>query len=127
MTTALALLPFVPSGPDFERALDFFSDLGFELQWRNGGLAGLRQGGAAFILQHIDIPEWQNNQMLTLDVDDLDGYWSEIVGKQLPERYAGARIKEPTQYPWGREVHIIDPAGVCWHIRQGAEPPRPDA
>jgi hypothetical protein len=19
----------------------------------------------------------------------------------------------------GREVHLIDPAGVCWHVRQG--------
>ena len=21
---------------------------------------------------------------------------------------------------WGREIHIIDPAGVCWHFRQSA-------
>jgi hypothetical protein len=28
------------------------------------------------------------------------------------------RTKRPTDFPWGREVHIIDPAGVCWHVRQ---------
>ncbi len=124
MTTGIALLPFVPSGPDFAQALDFFGELGFELQWRNAGLAGLRFGAAAFLLQDIDIPEWQRNQMLVLEVDDLDGYWTEIAGKSLPERFAGARLKEPTDFPWGREVNLIDPAGVCWHVRQA---PRPEA
>jgi uncharacterized glyoxalase superfamily protein PhnB len=28
-----------------------------------------------------------------------------------------ARAREPTDYPWGqREVHLVDPAGVCWHF-----------
>jgi hypothetical protein len=118
MPTATALIPFVPSGPDFEQALAFFAELGFTAQWRNEGLAGLRFGAAAFMLQEIDVPEWQQNQMLTLEVDDLDAYWRHLAGKQLPERYAGVRLKEPMDYPWGREVHIIDPAGVCWHVRQ---------
>ncbi len=118
MTTALALKPFVPSGPDFERAIAFFAELGFELQWRNAGLAGLRRDAAAFMLQDIDVPEWQKNQMLTLEVDDLEGYWKEIAGKELGTRFPGVLLKEPTDYPWGREVHIVDPAGVCWHVRQ---------
>jgi hypothetical protein len=121
VTTAVALLPFVPSGPDFELALAFFSDLGFAIEWRSGGLAGLRFGAAAFMLQDIDVPEWQKNQMLTLEVDDLDGYWRDIAGKDLAGRFAGVRLKEPSVYPWGREVHIIDPAGVCWHVRQGRQ------
>lgn len=120
MTTVVALLPFVPSGPDFARALDFFSELGFEVQWRDGGLAGLRRGGAAFMLQDIDVPEWQKNQMLTIVVDDLDGFWQEIAGKDIETRFSGVRLKEPKDYPWGREVHIVDPAGVCWHVRQTA-------
>jgi uncharacterized glyoxalase superfamily protein PhnB len=118
MVNATALIPFVPSGPDFEQALAFFAELGFATRWRNGGLAGLRFGGAAFMLQDIDVPEWQKNQMLTLEVDDLDAYWQQIAGKQLDSRYAGVRLKEPTDFPWGREVNIIDPAGVCWHVRQ---------
>ena len=84
MVNATALIPFVPSGPDFEQALAFFAELGFAATWRNGGLAGLRFGGEAFMLQDIDVPEWQ----------------------------------KPTDFPWGREVNIIDPAGVCWHVRQ---------
>jgi hypothetical protein len=70
------------------------------------------------MLQDINVPEWQSNQMLVLAVDDLDLYWREIDALDLPGKYPGVRIKPPTEYPWGREVHVIDPAGVCWHIRQ---------
>jgi len=115
---ATALHPFVPAGSDFTRALAFFTELGFETLWKHDGLAGLRYGAAFFFLQEIDVPAWQKNQMLTLEVDDLDGYWSEIEAKDLARRFEGARLKAPAEYPWGREVHIVDPAGVCWHIRQ---------
>jgi len=108
MVNASSLIPFVPSGPDFEQALAFFAELGFAAQWREGGLAGLRFWDAAFMLQDIDVPEWQKNQMLTLEVDDLDAYWTQIAGKDLETRFAGARLKEPTDFPWGREVNIID-------------------
>ena len=57
MTTALALLPVDPSGPDFERTIAFFAELGFKLQWRNAGIAGLRRDAAAFMLQDTDVPE----------------------------------------------------------------------
>lgn len=115
------LYPFVPSGRDFDVALDFFAELGFEKQWQHDGLAGLRFGGAYFMLQSIDVPEWQKNQMLTLEVSDLDAYWSEVDAKDLAARFSGVRMKAPTDFPWGREVHIIDPAGVCWHVRQAAK------
>jgi predicted enzyme related to lactoylglutathione lyase len=117
-TKATALHPFVPSGPDFGLALAFFAELGFEKAWEHDGLAGLRWGGACFMLQSIDVPEWQKNQMITIEVDDLDGYWAELERKDLAARFAGVKLKPPTDFPWGREVHIIDPAGVCWHIRQ---------
>ena len=119
MTThATTLYPFVPSGPDFERSLRFFGELGFEVKWRQEGLAGLRQGGAFFLLQEIDVPQWQENQMLVLEVADLDAYWSELDAKNLPAAFAGVKLRPPTRFPWGRELHVIDPAGVCWHVRQ---------
>jgi uncharacterized glyoxalase superfamily protein PhnB len=115
---ATGLIPFVPSGVHFDVALTFFAEIGFETAWRQGGLAGLRFGAAQIMLQDIDVPEWQKNQMLTLEVDDLDAYWQAIAAKQLETRFAGVRARAPTDFPWGREVHIIDPAGVCWHVRQ---------
>lgn len=119
-TRATTLYPFVPSGPEFARSVAFFNALGFETVWRNEGLAGLRFGGAYFLLQDVDVPEWQTNQMVTFEVDDLDAYWSELDAKQLPAEFPGVRLVAPREFPWGRELHIIDPGGVCWHVRQAA-------
>jgi hypothetical protein len=112
----------VPSGPDFRLALAFLAELGFAKEWEHDGLAGLRWDAAYFLLQDIDVPEWQKNQMITFEVEDLDSYWSEIEPKQLPAKFPGARLRPPTDFPWGREIHIIDPGGVCWHVRQASRP-----
>jgi hypothetical protein len=100
-----ALYPFLPSGPDFATSLRFFQELGFEKCWENGGIAGLRF----------------KDQMITYEVDDLDAYWSAIEELRLADRYTGVKLKQPTDYPWGREIHIIDPSGVCWHVRQSKD------
>ena len=115
---ATALIPFVPSGTDFNVALAFFADLGFETTFKNDDLAGLRFDRAEFLLQNYHLQAWAENQMIVLEVDDLDAYWAEIDALDLPAKYPGVRTKEPTDFPWGREVNIIDPAGVCWHIRK---------
>ena len=115
---ATALYPFVPSGPRFETSIAFFAELGFAKQWQHEGLAGMRFGAAYFILQNIDVPEWQRNHMITFEVSNLDAYWSRLEIKQLERRFDGVKLKAPTDYAWGREVDIIDPGGVCWHVRQ---------
>jgi len=122
-TKATALYPFVPSGPDFQLALAFLAELGFAKQWEHDGLAGLRWGGAYFLLQDIDVPDWQRNQMITFEVDDLEAYWAEIERKDLPATFPSAKLRPPTDFPWGREIHIVDPGGVCWHVRQARLPP----
>lgn len=117
-TQATALYPFVPSGKDFPKAISFMKALGFEEQWNAGGYAGLRFGGAYFIMQSIDAPQWAEMQMVVYEVDDLDAYWAELHSKNLQTAFPGTRINPPKDFPWGREVHLTDPAGVCWHVRQ---------
>ena len=117
-TLATTLYPFVPSGPRFQRSLDFFAAIGFETEWRHEGLAGLRFGGAYFMLQDIDVPEWQKNQMITFEVVDLEAYWAELEAQDLARQFAGVSLRPPTDFPWGRETHFIDPGGVCRHVRQ---------
>jgi predicted enzyme related to lactoylglutathione lyase len=118
MATATTLYPFVPSGASFPTALAFFAELGFEKTWEHDGYAGLRFGGAYFILQDANVPEWQTNQMIVFEVDDLEAYWRAVDAKNLPSKFSGVKTRPPTDFPWGREVHIIDPGGVCWHVRQ---------
>jgi len=118
MTEALGLVPFVPSGRDFEASRALFRALGFEELWAADDYVGFRSGGAKFILQKFDNKEFASNLMIRVDVPDLDAWWAETEAKQLESRFPGLRIKPPTQFPWGRESHFIDLAGVCWHVGQ---------
>lgn len=116
--SARSLRPFVPSGKDYAAARRLFGDLGFEEIWENDGYAGFKNGGAEFVLQRFDDSHFASNLMVRVDVDDLEHWWNEVSGKRLEVTYPGVRIKPPLDYPWGREVHLIDLAGVCWHIGQ---------
>jgi uncharacterized glyoxalase superfamily protein PhnB len=111
------LKPFIPSGRDFARSKAFFRDLGFELRWEVEGLAEFSLGGAVFLLQDFHNKEMQENLMMFVSVDDLDAWWQHLQASGVLDKYEGVRAKKPTVYPWGqREVHLIDPAGVCWHF-----------
>ena len=55
--------------------------------------------------------------MLSVKVDDLSAFRQEVIEKELPQRF-GIRISEIMQQPYGKEVNIIDMAGVCWHFVQ---------
>jgi catechol 2,3-dioxygenase-like lactoylglutathione lyase family enzyme len=115
---ANSLLPFVPSGRDYEASRRLFAELGFEERWESDGYAGFRNGGAEFILQRFDDEHFAQNFMVRLNVDDLDRWWDRISKKSLDQSYPGIRFSGPTNHPWGREVNFIDLAGVCWHIGQ---------
>ncbi len=104
-TKAVALYPFVPSGPQFKVALAFLAELGFEKTWEDGGLAGLRYGAAYLILQDIDVPQWQANQMITIEVEDLDAYWSELE----PKDSAGSVSRRQAQAADGFSLGPRDP------------------
>jgi len=115
--TLSPIKPFVPSGADFALARQFFLDLGFSVNWENGGCCELQSGNAMFILQEFQNREMQENLMLAVRVDDLDAWWQHLCDSGVLERYPGVRATEPKVFPWGnREVHLLDPAGVCWHF-----------
>ena len=113
---ALSLLPFVPSGADYDGARRLFVELGFEETWESDGLAGFRNGGAQFILQKFDDDAFAGNFMVRLNVANLDAWWEAVSKKSLEKTHPGFRINPPKDFPWGREVNFIDPAGVCWHV-----------
>jgi len=116
MVEPVALLPFVPGGKDFEKSRLLFRELGFAELWANGGYVGFRCGAAKFILQDFDDPTFSGNLMIKIEVLDLDAWWQEFAAKDLAYKFPGFQMKRPTEFPWGREVHFIDLAGVCWHV-----------
>lgn len=111
----LSLQPFVPSGSDFEGAKKFFQELGFSIRWDAGDYIGLGNEGSQFILQNFDNREFAENFMITVAVSSASEFRKDVLDKKLPEKY-GIRVSEISQQPYGKEVNIIDKAGVCWHF-----------
>ena len=116
-----AIVPFVPGGRDYAGSRAFFAALGMIEEWEGGGYAGLRWGAARFILQDLDRQDVASQMMIRVDVPDLDAWWAAVTAQRLGERFPGARFKEPTSYPWSREVHFVDLAGVCWHVGESGK------
>lgn len=111
----LSLSPFVPSGSKFEESKQLFQELGFELNWSEGGYAGFAADGCNFILQKFEMKGFAENFMLSVRVDSVVDFRQLVLEKKIPERF-GIRIGAVTQQPYGKEVNIIDIAGVCWHF-----------
>jgi predicted lactoylglutathione lyase len=110
-----SLEPFVPSGSNFEGSKQFFLELGFTINWDAGDYIGFEKDGCKFILQHYTNKEFAENLMISVKVDNAKEFYQFVVDKKLPEKF-GIRISPPTQQPYGKEVNIIDIAGVCWHF-----------
>jgi hypothetical protein len=111
----LSLEPFVPSGSNYEGAKQFFQELGFRINWEVDGYIGFQADDCRFILQRYDHIEFAQNFMLSIKVSSVDEFRTSVLDKGLPEKY-GIRIGQITEQTYGREVNIIDIAGVCWHF-----------
>ena len=108
---------FVPSGSDFQSSRALFLELGFNITWETDDYIGFENNGCCFIMQNYDVKEFAENFMLSVKVDNLDEFWRKVSKKNLPEKF-GVKISKPTVVPWGREVNLIDIAGVCWHFAE---------
>ncbi|WP_409342694.1 hypothetical protein [Paenibacillus sp. MBLB4367] len=115
---AIKLRPFIPSGENYDLAQRFFEELGFEKIYSSQELSIFRTGEQEFFLQNFHKQDFQDNFMVELVVEELDAWWEHIRAAALEEKYP-IKLKPPVLYPWGkREIHLIDPAGVCWHISE---------
>jgi hypothetical protein len=113
----ISLQPFVPSGSNFDGSKQLFQELGFAVSWDAGDYIGFENGECKFILQKYDNKEFAENFMISVGVSNADEFWKEVTDKQLVQKY-GIHLGNPTNQPYGREVNIIDLAGVCWHFVQ---------
>jgi hypothetical protein len=114
----LSLQPFIPSGKDFDAAKQFFIELGFTLSWDGVDYAGLTRDGCSFILQKYDNKAFADNLMISINLTDVAAFEREITSKDLSKRF-NVKIGSITQQPYGKELNIIDAAGVCWHFVEG--------
>ena len=110
-----SLEPFVPSGSNFEGSKQLFQELGFNLNWDAVDYAGFEKDGCKFILQKFNDKTFAENFMLSVKIDNAEEFWKELNDKQLVQKF-GIRIAPPKEQPYGKEVNLIDMAGVCWHF-----------
>jgi hypothetical protein len=113
----LSIEPFVPSGKDFEASKNLFLELGFKISWNAGDYIGFENNGCKFILQKYDKADFAENFMLSVHVDDIEKFSASLKDKQLADKF-GIKIGRITSQPYGKELNIIDLAGVCWHFVQ---------
>lgn len=66
-------------------------------------------------MQRYDNKEFAQNLMINMKVSNAEAFWKFMIEKKLSEKF-GIRITEPKQQPYGKEVNMIDLAGVCWHF-----------
>lgn len=111
----LSLEPFIPSGANFEGSKQFFQELGFTINWDAGDYIGFERDGCKFILQKFDNEQFAQNFMINVKIDNADEFWKFVSEAKLPERF-GIKLGKPQMQPYGKEVNIIDIAGVCWHF-----------
>ncbi len=113
----LSLEPFIPSGKDYIASKELFTEIGFSIAWDAGEYIGFAKDDCRFILQKYDNVEFAANLMITVKVEDVVAFRNAMLAKKLPEKF-GIRIGAVSQQPYGREVNLIDIAGVCWHFVQ---------
>jgi len=113
----LSLQPFVPSGSDFQKSKQLFVELGFDISWDAGDYVGFKKENCSFILQHFDNKAFAENFMVSVNIDNAGEFWKQVTERKLEEKF-GIRISPPQDQPYGKEVNIIDIAGVCWHFVQ---------
>ncbi len=111
----LSLQPFVPSGKEFQKSKELFVALGFKINWDGGGYVGFQRDDCKFILQDFYAKDFAENFMITVNIQSADEFYAEVKEKQLVEKF-GIKLAAPQDQPYGREVNIIDIAGVCWHF-----------
>jgi len=111
----LSLEPFIPSGKDFEKSRRLFQELGFRITFDAGDYVGFKREACQFILQKFDNKEFAENLMISVKVDSAEEFWKFTKERKLSEQF-GVRISAPKQQPYGKEVNLIDVAGVCWHF-----------
>ncbi len=110
-----SLEPFVPSGENFAGSKQLFQDLGFNISWDAGDYVGFEKDGCKFILQKYNNKSFAENFMISVKIDNAEAFYKEVTEKQLPGKY-NIRINAPVQQPYGKEVNLVDIAGVCWHF-----------
>ncbi len=109
------LRTFLPS-KDFEVSKNFYKEMGFEVTWENEELCIFGTEEYNFFLQKYYQKDWAENLMIQMHVEDLEALFK--VCEPLIDKYENTKIKPIFKAEYGSTFHVIDPAGVLWHMTE---------
>jgi len=69
-----SIKPIIPSGSDYNQSLEFFKHIGFNVNWENESISELQFEKCIFLLQNFNNQEFQNNYMVSVNVENLDEF-----------------------------------------------------
>ena len=114
-----SIRPFIGAS-DFEVSRRFYTDFGFRENVLSPTLSLFQAGNFGFYLQDAYVPEWLDNTMVLLEVEDVAHYWTQLEALNLPAAYPKVRLVPIKSFDWGKECFVHDPSGVLWHIGEFA-------
>ncbi len=104
---------------DYEESRRFYARLDFEEVVIDPKMSYFKvRGTLGFYLQDYYEKTWVENSMILLEVENFDDCYRELMDKELPKDFPAVRFSEIRHEDWGREVHMLDPAGVLWHFAE---------
>jgi len=108
---------FISAGSDLQKAIEFYTEIGFSLDYTDDEIAIMIIDENKIILQKYPAEWMHGNFMIILEVNDADAWYEKLKKLNLNQKYPGANVREPQNFPWGKRVcHLIDLNGVLWHI-----------
>ncbi|MCC3159817.1 glyoxalase [Hymenobacter sp. 15J16-1T3B] len=113
--TIRSLRPFI-GAKDYALSRSFYRALGFTETVLTPVMSVFAWQGVSFYLQDYHVPDWVDNTMLFLEVEDVEQYWATLTALDLPGRFAGVRVTAVRHESWGKEGFVHDPSGILWHI-----------
>ncbi|MEM7513712.1 MAG: VOC family protein [Bacteroidota bacterium] len=109
---------FVPTR-DYELSIEFYTRLGWTLNWKSDGLAEVELAGQRMLLQKYYAKEWANNFMIYLNVESAQDWYEHVDTILKEKKYEGARVNPPKEEDYGAIVtYVWDPCGVLLHFAE---------
>ncbi|MET4105934.1 glyoxalase [Hymenobacter sp. UYP22] len=110
-----SLRPFI-GAKEFATSRSFYQAFGFTETALSPAMSLFTLEGVSFYLQNYYAPEWVDNTMLFLEVENVEQYWQQLTALDLPGQFADVKVLPIRHEDWGKECFVHDPAGVLWHI-----------
>jgi catechol 2,3-dioxygenase-like lactoylglutathione lyase family enzyme len=113
---ALSIRPFIGS-KNYEESRAFYNDLGFkEVVIEPKMSLIIVKENLAFYLQNAFVKDWIENTMIFLEIENVETFYEELKNKKLSEKYKDVKLSNIKIREWGKEIHLLDPAGILWHF-----------